>query len=220
MRRHYVDDFYQRKCTAIDKGRSLLDLGGNKSAKRGSFNIHDHTDNVTYLNYSPKYSPDIIGDAHNLPFSESSYDFIICSELFEHLNNPQQVLSECYRILKPGGQLLITVPFMFPIHPDPYDFGRYTDQFWESQLESLGFSNTTIEWQGGFWCVAVDMGRGLLMEKEAQYSGIKEKLVNWLFTNCQHWLKQRAVSWDSKRNADTFFMKGCTTGFGISTFKE
>jgi SAM-dependent methyltransferase len=220
MRRHFVDDFFQRKCAGISKSASILDLGGTKSAKRGLFNINEITDKVIYLNYSSNYSPDILGDACLLPLAGNSFDYVICSELLEHVSHPDQVLAEIYRILRPGGQALITVPFMFPVHPDPIDVGRYTDYFWKVILEKRGFQTVKIEWQGGYWCVLVDMFRGLLIEKMENYSGVRAKIVHWCFTHCQRWIKIKAVQWDATASSETFFVKGCTTGFGICCFKS
>lgn len=216
MRRHYVDDFYQRQCSVLGENIKILDLGGNKNAKRGLFDIYKYSSNVIYLNYSSKYAPDVQTDASSLSFKDYSFDCIICAELFEHVRHPQGILTEVKRVLRPGGLVLLTIPFMFPIHPDPSDYGRFTDQFWIETLAAKGFGDIEIEWQGGYWCVFVDMLRGLLMEKEEEYTRFKKKLINWCFVHCQKWIKIKANAWDGlSGKRKTFFMRGCTTGFGI-----
>lgn len=71
-------------------------------------------------------SPALYGEAQNLPFKEGSIDTIAILEVLEHLPNPHVVFEEMYRVLKPGGFIILTVPFLYPIHDAPYDFQRLT----------------------------------------------------------------------------------------------
>lgn len=70
--------------------------------------------------------PDILGDICTLALGEEVYDIIVCSEVIEHLHSPHLAVENMYKALKKGGKLIVTIPFMFPIHADPYDFVRYT----------------------------------------------------------------------------------------------
>jgi SAM-dependent methyltransferase len=65
-------------------------------------------------------------DAHALPFVDRSFDVVLCTEVLEHLIEPQRGIDEMFRVLKPGGQLLLTTRFLFPIHDAPDDYFRYT----------------------------------------------------------------------------------------------
>src|SRR3546814_8619033 len=85
-----------------------------------------------YLNISAEKRPDVAADGALLPFPDQSFEAVICSEVLEHVPDPRLVLDEIARVLKPGGCLLLTVPFLFRIHADPHDFGRYTDTFWHA----------------------------------------------------------------------------------------
>jgi len=53
-------------------------------------------------------------DIRRIPVKDNSQDLVICSEVLEHVPNYEQVVSECYRLLKPGGVLLISVPTYTP----------------------------------------------------------------------------------------------------------
>ena len=86
--------------------------------------------------YGIEYSPesgfrgnraDVAGDASEMPFADESFDTILCTEVMEHVMNPEKVIAEFARILKPDGVAIITVPFFYPIH-DTFDFFRYTDK--------------------------------------------------------------------------------------------
>ncbi len=65
-------------------------------------------------------------DAHALPFADASFAVILCTEVLEHCFNPHQVIAEFYRVLKPGGKLILTTRFIFPIHDAPHDYFRFT----------------------------------------------------------------------------------------------
>lgn len=67
-------------------------------------------------------------DAMNMSLSNNSVDNFVSVAMLEHIPNPRKVISEIHRTLKPGGKLLIVVPFMFPFHAAPSDFFRFTDK--------------------------------------------------------------------------------------------
>ncbi|MCS6766613.1 MAG: methyltransferase domain-containing protein [Candidatus Protistobacter heckmanni] len=69
---------------------------------------------------------DYFYDGKKLPFNDASFDAIVCFEVFEHVFNIEEVLTEIHRVLKPNGQLLISIPFAWDEHEIPYDFARYT----------------------------------------------------------------------------------------------
>lgn len=69
---------------------------------------------------------DYFYDGKKLPFNDASFDAIVCFEVLEHVFNIEEVLAEIYRVLKPNGQLLISIPFAWEEHEIPYDFARYT----------------------------------------------------------------------------------------------
>lgn len=69
---------------------------------------------------------DVVGDAHNLPFEDNTFDVVLCTEVLEHLHTPEKAAAEMIRVLKPGGKLVLTTRFMFPVHVAPYDYYRYT----------------------------------------------------------------------------------------------
>jgi SAM-dependent methyltransferase len=69
---------------------------------------------------------DLLSDAHALALADASFDVVLCTEVLEHLREPQRAIDEMYRVLKPGGTLLLTTRFLFPIHDAPHDYYRFT----------------------------------------------------------------------------------------------
>ncbi len=62
-----------------------------------------------------------------LPFADASFDAIICTQVLEHVEDLSQVLAEMARVLRSGGVLVASVPFIFQIHGAPFDFRRFTE---------------------------------------------------------------------------------------------
>ncbi|MEM9953883.1 MAG: class I SAM-dependent methyltransferase [Chloroflexota bacterium] len=86
---------------------------------------------------------DVQYDAHRMPFIDEQFDCVLAIEVLEHCHTPQQVIDECYRMLKPNGTLILTTRFIFPLHDAPHDYFRFT----KYGLRHLcrAFSQVTIE---------------------------------------------------------------------------
>ncbi|MEB2308207.1 MAG: methyltransferase domain-containing protein [Candidatus Brocadiaceae bacterium] len=82
---------------------------------------------------------DYFYDGTTFPFQDNEFDSVIANEVFEHVFNSDNFLREIHRVLKPGGILLITVPFVWDEHEQPYDFARYTSFGLRHLLEKSGF---------------------------------------------------------------------------------
>ena len=123
-------------------GGRLLDFGCGSKPYKALFNVaeyigtdievsgHDHTNEDI----------DVYYDGKTLPFGDESFDSIFSSEVFEHLFNLPQILDELHRVLKPGGHMLMTVPFVWDEHEIPYDYARYTSFGIKHLLEEHGFA--------------------------------------------------------------------------------
>lgn len=98
-----------------------------------------------------KEKPDLIGTATDVPAADEVADVIISSQVLEHLENPVSALEEAHRLLKPGGVLLCSFPFLYPIHAPPYDYGRYTRFFISRAAERLGYEVLSEEAFAGYW---------------------------------------------------------------------
>jgi ubiquinone/menaquinone biosynthesis C-methylase UbiE len=81
------------------------------------------------LDISAEFTPDVLGDTTRLPFGDASVDAVVLSEVLEHVAEPAEALREIHRILRPGGRLVGSVPFLCQgVHADPGDYYRYTEQ--------------------------------------------------------------------------------------------
>ena len=80
-----------------------------------------------------------------LPYPDAGIDVILAFNVFEHIFNYSNLLSEIRRVLKPGGRVYGAVPFLVGYHPDPKDFWRYTGSALQNIFESNGFKEVQIK---------------------------------------------------------------------------
>ena len=101
-------------------GGKTLDLGSQAGPYAALF------PNRVSLDIRPGPGVQIVGDAQALGIADGRFDVVLCTEVLEHLPEPQKAIDEFERVLKPGGTLLLTTRFIFPIHDAPHDYFRYT----------------------------------------------------------------------------------------------
>ena len=78
-------------------------------------------------------------DGHRFPFDDALFDAVLCNQVLEHVFNPSDFVSELRRVMVPGGRLLLTVPFVWDEHEQPWDYARYSSFGLRSLLEQHGF---------------------------------------------------------------------------------
>ncbi len=79
-----------------------------------------------------------------------------------HVVNPEHGLKECYRVLKPNGTIIISMPFLHQIHADPFDFQRWTDNKWKMVLKENKFEIEKFEIMGRFFTILAELNRVLI----------------------------------------------------------
>ena len=82
--------------------------------------------------------PDVFADARMLPFADAVFDGAICLEVLEHVSDPALVVAEIARVIRPGGTVWLSMPFLYPLHDAPYDFQRYTEFGLRRDIERAG----------------------------------------------------------------------------------
>ena len=98
----------------------ILDLGSGGSSYSRFF------PNRLSVDIDPDRKPDIVADAHHLPFKDNEFEVVLSTEMLEHVKNPFQVERELHRVTAPGGMLILSTRFVFPLHDTPHDYWRYT----------------------------------------------------------------------------------------------
>jgi len=132
-----------------DMRGTVIDLAGKREKKRGSFQPPENQAQAWwYINLDRTTTPNIYADVTRTPFVDGSVDCILCTEVLEHLPNPQACVDEMHRLLRNDGAAFVSVPFFYPVHADPYDFQRFT----EDGLHRLfrEFKSVEVNRMGGY----------------------------------------------------------------------
>jgi SAM-dependent methyltransferase len=220
VRRQLVDAFYARRVATLGQGALVVDLGGHRHAVRGLFDIRKQPLRLVTVNIDRSSRPDVLADVAALPFGSGQFDAAILSEVLEHVRNPRGTLEEAFRVLKPGGQLLLSVPFMYHVHADPDDYARYTDRYLKSVLTEIGFVDIEVERQGRIFGVLSNLLK--LLANELATQGLPRNPVQRLaLQRVAIWLHGKSKGWDAELEQGPFagrttgVVMGSTTGYGI-----
>lgn len=162
------------KSLATELEGKLLDFGCGSKPYKELFSVKEYIGvDVEKSGHSHEAEEiDVYYDGKSLPFEDESFDSIFSSEVFEHIFNLSEIITELHRVLKPGGKMLVTVPLVWDEHEAPFDFGRYTSFGIKSLLESKGlkvikFSKSTTYIQTLFQLVILYSYR--IFEKQNKY---------------------------------------------------
>ena len=154
-----ISKCYEENIPIYARGR-LLDLGcGNVPLFDAYKPYIENNICVDWGNSVHKNSYlDVVTDLNmKLPFSDKTFETILFSDVLEHLENPKIMFEEMKRVLKPGGCILMNVPFHYWIHEEPYDYCRYTEYWYKKIAESLDLEIVIIKRIGGVMDVKKDI---------------------------------------------------------------
>ncbi len=161
-------------------GINCLDVGcGDRPYeylfKKGSYIGIDIEDSGRSLDLK---KPDHFYDGETFPFEDESFDMVISTQVLEHVPNPQLILNEMARVCKTGGCIVISLPFVYPEHEEPFDYFRFT-QFGIAELlkkaglkiQSISKDTSALETMATILCVYII------------YNIIpKNKIISYIFT--------------------------------------
>lgn len=97
---------------------------------------------------------DVLCPANNIPLVDSIFDTIFSTQVIEHVEDHQGLIDEAFRLLKPSGCFILSGPFCWPLHEEPYDFFRFSKHGFKYILEKSGFEVIEIKANGGMWANA------------------------------------------------------------------
>jgi SAM-dependent methyltransferase len=124
---HYARRLVEDLIAETDGRPRLLIIGGG--AIGGGIEALYKCPNIDLLAFDIYKSDNcqFLADGHHIPLKDKSIDGVVIQAVLEHVLNPQQVVDEIYRVLRPGGLVYADTPFMWPVHEGPYDFTRFTE---------------------------------------------------------------------------------------------
>lgn len=145
-----------------------LDIGAGNSPYKKYLNVARYISvdkkQTRAVNYQENQN-DIDADAKDLPFDNDFADTVLLNQVLEHIDDYEKVLEEIHRVLKKGGKLIISAPFVYHIHSEPNDYFRFSEyglryllqkhNFVIYQFSYLGYVGTALVsiWNGFIWQV-------------------------------------------------------------------
>jgi SAM-dependent methyltransferase len=164
--RYYVESFL-RKNSQYVRGR-CLEFGDSRYRK-----LFPKVQTYQVVDLLPHAGVDLVCDIHDISSMPSCvFDSIICTQVFEHLAYPEKAAQSLHDLLVPGGVVLLTAPFISPIHYVPTDFRRFTPACLKMILEDAGLVVDEIDY-GGNSLVGTGSLLGMVQEdfsrKELEY---------------------------------------------------
>ena len=154
---------------------SVLDIGCGSMPYSPLFSTATHYQGLEIYGACGAHLPTNISfyDGLNIPFSNNSYDAVLCSQVLEHASEPSILLKEIFRTLKPQGVLILTIPFFWPEHEQPHDYRRFTRYGLQKTLEKAGFESIKI--------ISLNCGLSTLFQLLIEYSESKRRqYLSWL----------------------------------------
>ncbi len=189
---------------AIDKYATgkVLDIGCGNKPYKGFFENRTESYTGCDIIQSDRNEVDIICPATNIPLPENTMDTVFSTQVIEHVAEHGKLLSEAFRILKPGGYLILSGPMHWEHHEIPFDFFRFTRYGFEYLLQKEGFINLRINPCGGKWAltgqVLLNSTRSALAKKS-----LKRKFFKALFSVfLMKYLINIVFGWLDNRDSD------------------
>lgn len=202
-------EFLEPQFSKIKPYENVLTIGagGEINSLLGEYAAKQNFE-VTSFDIDNDRNPDIVGDLHTYDFGENVFDTIVLSEVLEHLHSPHMGIQNIYRTLKPGGRLILTTPFIFPIHDRPYDYYRYTQYGLKHLLAK--FEDINVKEKNSAF-EAIDV----LWMRFNKVSGKRTFLLKHLIIFCVYYLK-RPITLFLMKYIDTDII---TTGYNVTARK-
>jgi SAM-dependent methyltransferase len=156
---HHIHDRELTRCAKSYFSGRLLDIGcGTKPYKNLlSSCVSAHVGLDRPQPFNPMAKIDLFGTACSLPVKDKSFESVLSTASLEHLPEPEAALLECNRVLKQGGIAIFSVPFMWHLHSEPWDYYRFSKFGLRHIFEKSGFEILEIKALAGFWTTFATM---------------------------------------------------------------
>lgn len=182
----YLHAWLESKALAVAHGE-LLDFGSGGQPYRALFETKVTRYIAADVQPTANLPLDIVlTPGKPVPMADASIDTVLSSQTLEHVPEPSFYLRECYRVLKPGGALILTAPMQWRHHEVPYDYYRFTRYGLEHLLRQAGFTTIDITPCGGVVALLGQIALSALSER-----GKPAPFIRRLVNRCALWLDRR-----------------------------
>jgi SAM-dependent methyltransferase len=185
---------------------ALLDLGCGNKPYESLYQPKTVTQTGCDVIQSDKNRVDVICPVTDLKFPDEQFDTILCTQVLEHVFEHDKMMSEIYRVLKPGGQIILTVPFVWELHEEPFDFFRYTKHALKELFEHSGFEIDYVKPNGGKWAAIYQLRNNMMYLSFRRRKTWWNKLKKILFMELRlTQLRNHFAIWMDKKFYDDVF---------------
>ncbi len=147
----------------------LLDLGCGNKPYATLYNRYCEKSIGCDIMQSDKNMVDVICLATELSFANQTFDTVLSTQVLEHVYDGEKMIAEAFRILKPKGKVILTVPFAWELHEEPFHYKHYTKHGLQKMFEDAGFIIDYIKPNGGKWAAIYQLRTSMM------YSSFKNK---------------------------------------------
>lgn len=157
------------------KGKTL-DVGGGSSKYREII-----TKTVSDYLVSDLYGElgvDVVTDARKMSFPDASFDTIVSFQVLEHIDDTTAAVREMYRVLKRGGCVIATAPFLGAEHGHPSDYHRFTIEGIQWHFEHVGFTTVACGKQGSTFSVIAELVRFVVLNPYKKHGRVRRGIVD------------------------------------------
>ena len=170
-----------KRSAPLLKGR-LLDFGCGRKPYEDLFSVNEYIglDREQTGHDHQNSKVDVFYDGKHIPLPDNTFDALFCSEVLEHVFDPDVILREINRVLKPEAMVLLTVPFCWNEHEVPYDYARYSSFGVTHLLEKNGFKVLEVKKSGNFIQVNFQLWALYFFEMFSKW-GLTGKILSMLF---------------------------------------
>ncbi len=194
----------------------ILNIGAGGTLKK--------LENCVELEYSIFRHTDVVADAHHLPFADATFDAIITFNTFEHLSDPDRSAAEIFRVLKPGGRLVVHTAFLQPLHESPHHYYNATEYGVRRWFQEFEVAEVTVSENFQPAHVLAWLASEILRDVEAtQGAEARERLAASTLdawgTSWKGELRRDNPLWDILRRLPQDLQKRYAAGFQLDAFK-
>lgn len=170
------------RCAPHASGR-LLDVGCGDKPYEHLFTPHvseyigvEYDESYSVTSAGARGKADVVYNGDRMPFEDASFDTVLNVQVLEHTSRPAELLRDMARVLKPGGLLIISVPFSFRLHEEPHDYFRYSPHGLRELCARAGLELVSVEPLGGLWSLLAHKMNSYLAIRVARMIGATQAI--------------------------------------------
>ncbi len=180
MRRQWLDR--DLAVAASEMKGEVLEVGGGRAGRRGKFQppAH-HVSRWVFLDRERGRQPHVQADACAMPFADERFDTVVCLEVLEYVWHADRAMLECARVLKPGGSLVVSTPFVHRVDADN-DYWRFGEPALRRLATEAGLTVRRVDAQGHALASAVNILRFVVSERGPWSRQVLSLLLSPIFS--------------------------------------